>query len=180
MVIATPPCNTHSRAPCSNFDGPRPLRSVKIPTGFPWLEGVKLRKCQEANCFITKSIEALLSAHSAGAFTLMEHPEDLGTLNNGGTPCAIWSREDLLQMAKSTGAFTAAIYQCAFGRDSPKPTRLLGTLPGLQSLPCKGWPRKDSKGFYLGPLPRGCGHRHSAKLIGKTDLGGFKTSGSAA
>ena len=156
------------------------MRSSKWPDGFPWLEGSQREKCAQANVFIERSVQALEAADMADAYTLMEHPEDLGTLHNGGNPCAIWSRDDVMQMAKSTKAVTAAIHQCAFGKDSPKPTRLLGTLPGLRGLPHRGWPRKDRQGFYLGPLPRDCGHRHKAKLIGRNEHGHFRTHGSAA
>ena len=40
VLIITPPCNTHSRARHSwrRSPGPRPLRNVHWPYGFPWLE----------------------------------------------------------------------------------------------------------------------------------------------
>ena len=39
IVIATPPCNTWSRAVWANTLGPKPCRSRSHPWGFPWLEG---------------------------------------------------------------------------------------------------------------------------------------------
>ena len=65
--------------------------------------------------------------------------------------------------------------------------------PGPKPVRNRTWPRGfpwlsgrdrvavdfDKSGFYLGPLPRDCGHTHSEKLIGKSDKG-WKTSPSAA
>ena len=49
FVIASPPCNTWSRACWANSQGPRPLRPKTHPLGFPWLEGDKKDKADTSN-----------------------------------------------------------------------------------------------------------------------------------
>ena len=151
VVLVTPPCNTHSRAVWANSDGPKPVRSRVHPLGFPWLQGKQLAKCGMANLFMEKSIEASLVAHSAGAVFLWEHPEDLGVTGNGGNPASVWALEELIAMARSTSSATCAIHQCKYGLDAAKPTRLLGTLPGLKAQPFQGWPQFTKTGHYKGP-----------------------------
>ena len=46
VVIATPPCNTHSRARNANRAGPPPLRSRAHPYGYPWLSGSQLQEVE--------------------------------------------------------------------------------------------------------------------------------------
>ena len=77
------------------------------------------------------------------------------------------------------GVITFAIHQCMFGGQTPKPTRFMTSLSVDDQRCFFRLPRFDKSGFYLGPLPRDCGHTHSEKLIGKSDKG-WKTSPSAA
>ena len=76
-VIATPPCNTHSRAPWSNRNGPRPIRDFHFPNGFPWLEGWQLQKAEPANMLVDKTLEVLelAAGQPKNPACLMEHPE---------------------------------------------------------------------------------------------------------
>ena len=153
VLVITPPCNTWSRLPWSSSPGPKPLRSRRHPWGFPWLTGPALAKCTLGNSFVKQTFEAVLAAHGAGTKFLVEHPEDLGLTSAGGEPASIWMLEELLAIHTSTGAQTAALFQCSFGADYGKPTRLWSTLPQLAELPHAGWPRFDAKGHYRGPLP---------------------------
>eukprot|EP00972_Heterocapsa_arctica_P090361 13329281-Heterocapsa_arctica.AAC.1 len=38
IIIVAPPCNTFTRAVFANNLGPRPVRDLAWPDGFPWLE----------------------------------------------------------------------------------------------------------------------------------------------
>ena len=180
VVIATPPCNTHSRVVWANSAGPRPLRSRKWPQGFPWLEGANLKKCRLANLLVDRSIEICSLAASVGSFYLLEHPEDLGKTAQGGDPTSIWALEEMFQLQQSTGATSIGLFQCEFGLDAQKPTRLMGTLPMLATRPHRSWPKFSKSGHYQGPLPPGCGHRHKRPMTGRADSGEFHTSSTAA
>ena len=59
VVFATPPCNTHSRAPWSNQWGPVPIRNALYPLGFPWLSSALARKAEAANSLVTFSIDCM-------------------------------------------------------------------------------------------------------------------------
>ena len=125
VLVITPSCNTWSRLPWSSSPGPKPLRSRRHPWGFPWLTGPALAKCTLGNSFVKQTFEAVLAPHGAGTKFLVEHPEDLGLTSTGGEPASIWMLEELLAIHTSTGAQTAALFQCSFGADYGKPTRLL-------------------------------------------------------
>ena len=185
VIVATPPCNTHSRAPWANNDGPKPLRSRQYPTGFPWLEGAKRAKCELANLLVERSVGGALAGSRSPAKTLwlLEHPEDLGCTKDGGNPASMWQLDITQHLVKETGATQGALLQCRFtGKaGTRKPTRLAGTLKGLDSILYVGAPVFDKRGKYKGPLPPHCGHFHNTPLIGRKTKGiGFKTGDRAA
>jgi hypothetical protein len=64
--------------------------------------------------------------------------------------------------------------------DRKKPTRLLTDILTFKDFGHPGWPKFDARGFYLGPLPRVCGHNHRQAMIGRGKDGGFNTSPTAA
>ena len=49
IVLASPPCNTHSRVVWANALGPAPVRSREYPMGFPWMRPALKRKAEDAN-----------------------------------------------------------------------------------------------------------------------------------
>ena len=118
------------------------------------------------------------AVHRGLAVCLWEHPEDLGRARNG-TPASVWQLEALRKVAKKRGMDTIAFHQCTYGADYPKPTRFLSDARGLLQLGFGGWPTFNKDLYYLGPLPRTCGHSHQP-LIGAEDGGGFKTGPTAA
>ena len=183
-LVITPPCNTHSRARNAASPGPRPLRSKKFPWGFPWLTGKLLEECEMANGFIRQTLEACHIAHLHNVSFLVEHPEDLGSTPAGDQPASIWSLHEMFELAVSTKASTVALHQCHLGAASSKPTRLLSTLdlnnPNLGPPLSRGWPQFSNAGFYKGPLPRHCGHRHKPLLGRSGPSGKFRTSAAAA
>eukprot|EP00974_Lingulodinium_polyedra_P045392 4352070-Lingulodinium_polyedra.AAC.1 len=67
FLIASPPCNTFSRACWANCAGPRPVRSRAHPLGFPWLEGRAREKAEQGNKLLEVTLEAILAAHRGGA-----------------------------------------------------------------------------------------------------------------
>lgn len=179
ILIVSPPCNTFSRArfQWQRHPGPRPLRNVNWPKGFPWLSAKNKSIVEEANSFILRCVEACIQCHSFGGKFLWEHPEDLGSVN-GEFPASIWQWSEVRDLLVRTNATTFAIQQCLFGASTPKPTRFLTTLPISDSRCHFGWPQ-FSGNSYVGPLPKSCGHIHDRKLIGQTD-GKWNTGPSAA
>ena len=133
-----------------------------------------------ATHFVRLTHEAFRLCASLGIATLCEHPEDLGTTPSGGTPSSIWALPETFAVSSEIGGSSAALYQCAFGTDYAKPTRLWGTLKRISSLPHCQWPSFSQHGKYLGPLPPSCGHRHATKLVGRHPDGSFNTSSTAA
>ena len=197
-VVMSPPCGTWSRAPWANQFGPRPLRSFGEPWGFPWLEGARLKKVASSNIFIRFCMEILMLLEKTEfviAF-LLEHPENLGAvasyrrkaqrqwfqmIHKAVRPASIWQLQELQALAQHEAVFTRVFHQCALGASSPKPTRILTTLPALSTLGFQGWPVFSQQGFYQGPLPRtcSCGRPHS-QLIAKDLEGNFNTTAAAA
>ena len=112
---------------------------------------------------------------------ILEHPEDLGVTPRG-FPASIWQPEVGMREAfGDTPSISVAGHQCQFpGVDRSKPTRLYSDILTLADFGRVGWPTLDTRGNYLGPLPRHCGHRHREKMIGRTKEGGFNTSPTAA
>ena len=197
-VLMSPPCGTWSRAPWANQFGPRPLRSSSHPWGFPWLEGARLQKVANSNCFIRFCLEVLevIRVETTNVKFWWEHPEDLGMVTTYRRrartmwfrkmhaqvrPASIWQLDSLRQFQSIPGAFSRAFHQCRFGADSPKPTRIYTNLTAFSSLGFPGWPLLDQQGFYQGPLPRGCGcGQHHKQLIAKNAKGDFLTTEAAA
>ena len=179
ILLVSPPCNTFSRARFQwlRHPGPRPLRNINWPKGFPWLNSKNRAVVDEANNFIFRCVDACIQCHSSGGKFLWEHPEDLGEVQ-GEHPASIWQWPELRDLLAQTNASTFAIQQCRFGADTPKPTRLLTTLFTDDSRCHFGWPQ-FLNGAYVGPLPKSCGHVHERKLIGQTD-GKWNTGPSAA
>ena len=99
---------------------------------------------------------------------------------SGGTPSSIWALPETFAVNAEIGGASAAFYQCSLGTDFPKPTRIWGTIRGIQDMPHHTWPTFGRAGKYLGPLPASCGHRHSTKLVGRLPDGSFRTANTAA
>ncbi len=179
ILIVSPPCNTFSRARFQwlRHPGPRPLRNVNWPKGFPWLSSKNKAVVEEANSFIFRCISACLLCYQCGGKYFWEHPEDLGEVHSEH-PASIWQWPEIRALLVQTNATTFAIQQCHFGADTPKPTRFLTTLFTDDHRCYFGWPR-FSASAYCGPLPKSCGHVHQQKLIGQQD-GKWKTGPSAA
>ena len=98
-----------------------------------------------------------------------------------GEPASIWQLPQLRKAFGDTPCVTVAGHQCQFpGVDRAKPTRLFSDIASMANFGHVGWPRFDSRGYYLGPLPRSCGHKHRERMIGRRSDGGFNTSPTAA
>ena len=179
-VIVSLPCNTFSRARFQHIlhPGPKPLRTRAWPKGFPWLSNTHKSLVAEANFFVEKCLEACECAAGSNGFFILEHPEDLGTVQ-GEQPGSIWQWQEVLDLIPKFSATCFAIHQCQFGALTPKPTRLLTNMKVADSRCFCSLPKFDKLGFYKGPLPRKCGHLHKHKLIGKTGSK-WNTSPSAA
>ena len=90
---------------------------------------------------------------------ILEHPKDLGRMA-AGQPASIWQPDVGLREAfADVPCVAVAGHQCQFpGIDRKKPTRLYSDILSMADFGYVGWPRFDTRGFYLGPLPKLCGH----------------------
>ena len=78
FILAAPPCNTFSRAVFANRNGPRPVRDLQWPDGFPWLEPHRRQDAEQGTKLVRLSLKALeLAAATGHTRGLLEHPEDL-------------------------------------------------------------------------------------------------------
>ena len=180
VLIASPPCNTFSRAR-GNSDGPAPLRSSDRQYGFPWLEGNAASRIREANQLVDRTVAAIICGRESSSKTqfLLEHPEHLGRSKSGYNPASIWkwpSVEALL----AKGVWQGALFQCSFGANYAAPTRIMTSLSATAKLKAAAGPiNLTETDEYAGPLASWCGHRHPP-LMGKTAQGTFKTAMKAA
>ena len=147
IVLCTPPCHTHSRSRNSyrSSPGPRPVRSLEYPYGFPWLTGKNLAACTLANTLIDKTVQSLSMAFRAGSFFLCEHPEDLGVAANSENPASIWQLDVFHELLAESSASTWALFQCVFNANTSKPTRMFSNLLKAKDQPFQGWPYFDAQ-----------------------------------
>ena len=126
--------------------GPRPVRTKAWPRGFPWLGNANKQKVAEANFFVDKCIEACERAANSNGFFILEHPEDLGVVDDEH-PGSIWQWQEILELIPKCNACCFAIHQCRFGAITPKPTRLLTNLHVSDSRCHMSLPKFDRLGF---------------------------------
>jgi len=186
-LIASPPCDTSSRARYANFNGPRPLRSKVHPRGFPWLRGEKKRKVQLANTLMDFTWKAMITqAKNVPGTVLTEFPEDLGKVQSGPmqgqSPSSLWQDGKFQEFMGLPGTSTMGLHQSDFGAPYLKPTRI--TMKGAPSGSKRVYPGPpvfSADNNYLGPIPK-----VSAKDLGLTTLArqandtNFRTTGTAA
>ena len=185
FIILAPPCNTFSRARHNQrHPGPKPLRLLQYPRGFPWLKGSDHQKISLANLLVDRSFQLCKLCVERQIGFLLEHPEQLG-LAQGTIPAAIWNFSQFSELEESGQITQAGIFQCVFGAPTSKPTRLATSAKeAFEASPFAtflGPHVLDADGRYLGPLPGQCPHKgHDLKLIGKDSQGNWNTGPSAA
>ena len=182
-LLASPPCDSFTRAKMANCNGPRPVRDFDNPRGLPHLTWAEKRTVMLANSLVDFTLE-LFELHCRGdlSVAVLEHPEDLGAVTHGPfyqcRPASIWQFPALLNVLKLPGVITVGLRQCDFGTPYVKPTRLLLKVFANKSpLFFEGLPSLDSMGFYQGPIPRSKGHTSLVRRRGDV---GFRTTGTAA
>ena len=181
VILATPPCNTFSRARRSHRSqwGPPPIRDFVHPLGFPWLSNANKYKADCGNVFVDRTWDLFEFAVDNSIRFLGEHPEDLGTASTG-RPASIWQSERFQALLLRPNVRTFAFFQCEFGGETSKPTRFVTDLDFESSALHFGPPNIDATGQYHGPLPLSCPHgRNHPQLIGTTTDGTWRTSPSA-
>jgi hypothetical protein len=144
------------------------------------------RRADAGNDFVHFSIAGIEAAQRAkrnghNVACLLEHPEDLGRCHRG-EPASIWQPEVGVRKAfGNSRAVSVAGHQCQFpDTDRKKPTRLWSDIDDIKDFGFVGWPCFDAAGYYIGPLPHDCGHRHKQPMIGRGKSGGFNTAPTAA
>lgn len=112
FIILAPPCNTFSRARHNRqVAGPRPLRLLEYPRGFPWLKQSDTQKVEEANLLVDRSFLVCHKCVELDVGFLLEHPEQLGTAK-GLIPAAIWNFQQFLDLEATQAISQAGIFQC--------------------------------------------------------------------
>ena len=169
-VWASPPCSTWSRARGATPHGPQPLRSRKFPWGFPWLRRKQREEAEKANSLVTFSLAVLETVAAANrdghhVQATVEHPEDLGNTGRH-MPASIWQLPRLRLLIESGAFSTTALFMCAFGGPTRKPTRLVSNVASLVERGYQGPATFDTAGAYTGPLPTACGHDHPPRTMG--------------
>ena len=182
-LMVSPPYNTWSRAVWANTLGPRPIRNSLHPLEFPWLSHSNKVKADNANMLVSFAVAVLEAAARArdrghNVVAMLEHPEDLGQAHRGH-PASIWQLPQVRSLRR-LGFKSVALFQCSFGTDYSEPTRLLSNATNAKSLGWEGWPVKDFRWKYLGPLPIQCGHRHLHRLVRRPGDTSLATSPIAA
>eukprot|EP00438_Fugacium_kawagutii_P005911 Skav229261 [mRNA] locus=scaffold952:21426:24141:- [translate_table: standard] len=179
-VFMSPPCNTWSRAPHSNPWGPKPVRNKANPRGFPWAEGKFKELAELGNILVDVCFTICALQCQKFVVMLWEHPEDLGaSIDIHGRmvfPASIWQLPEFFKLLK-LGWSTVAFFQCKFGVDRLKPTRLLANFSDVQALGFPGPPVMDALEMYMGPLPPTCSHGGHPPLIKKRQSDPFHTTG---
>ncbi len=185
-VFMSPPCNTWSRAVHSNKWGPRPLRNAQWPRGFPWLTGKFKDQAELGNLLVEvciKICQEISELKHLFVLVVWEHPEDLGaSFDEAGRPvfpASVWQLPEVQRLWNLPQWFTVAFFQCDFGIDRLKPTRLLSNVAQLASWGSLGPPTFDDSGFYLGPLPQTCVHGGHPPLIKQSQDEPFRTTGTS-
>ena len=154
IVVASPPCNTFSRALFHDAAGPRPLRSRSHSRGKPDLHGADLQKVGGANALCEFSIGALAAQVKRSGLALLEFPEDLGDAPMG-RPASLWQWETMRALA-DLGLTRGATHQCEWAPvDYSKPTGLITNVHSLIS----------NENFHIGwPIFKPANDEGSGKL----------------
>ena len=178
-IILSPPCSTFSRAPWSNRQGPRPVRSFVHHRGLRRLTWSERKKADWGNTLMDFTYELIQTAiNKEVRFILFENPEDLGALQQGPyegqRPASMWQDEKFLALLQTGQIDTVAFYQQDFGTEYLKPTRLMLRGFTLHEAFAEGTPQFDDQGFYQGPLQKRQATNH---LIGQANSK-FNTTGS--
>ena len=97
------------------------------PWGYPWLEGPRKTKVEEANLLMMRTIAAVEAAGMSDTPLAFEFPEDLGK-HLGETPASPWRLPEVSKVAENINARRVAIHQRDYGTPYLKPTGFLLTL----------------------------------------------------
>ena len=181
-LLASPPCDTFTRAKMANFLGPPPARDFHSPRGFAYLSWSSRRSVVLANALVDFTFEILeMHCEIEGSLAILEHPEDLGAMTSGPylgvRPASIWQFPGFSRLIKIRGVRTVGVRQSDFGTEYIKPTRLVLKVKGpLPALFFEGAPVFNNAGNYIGPIPRAYGKVSLARRKGDKS---FRTTGTA-
>ncbi|CAE8719608.1 unnamed protein product [Polarella glacialis] len=191
-VLMSPPCNSWTRVLFANRRGPSPVRSAQHPWGFPWLKKADKLRAELGNCFVKHCLAILKICRDAVSVqtgrrvrVFWEHPEDLGALWSETVvvqPASVWQLPEMREeITEAHRCWTMAFWQCYFGANYAKPTRVVTDIPGLRGWGPEEWPQMDARGWYHGPLPRKCGHSDHVTLAKQSPgEASYRTTGIAA
>ena len=155
------------------------MRSKKFPRGLPWVKGRAAEGLKLGNLLADFSLRALHAQFQRNddAAGLLEHPEDLGTVESGEWPGSIWHFDTTQALLELPRVQWGGLAQADFGAPYPKPTRFLGRMLTFDTVVNVGPPTHDGNGRYTGPIPKSS---KPARKLGRTAADEFNTAKSAA
>ena len=179
ILLLAPGFATWSRMPALNSRGPRAIRSVTWPWGYPWLTVHQKEKCEADNAELIKMFTILsrfLKQPTAVTPTCVyAETEDLGK-TGPIHPASCWRLRGAHRIAREHGLLRSAIFQCCLGHNRAQPTGLLHSDFISSQFTQRGWPKLDSGKKYAGPLAKRCSCRRKCILQRGVRQRSFNTS----
>ena len=147
FVFLGTPCTTFSRAR-TGPPGPRPLRSVEFPYGFPkaQLKEREQKEVAQGTYFALQSLEACKICHQSSVGFGLESPKPTSGV------VSIFTLPEGVEVARLPNVNYTEFDQCTLGAETAKPTRIMFwgiDLSGLQSVcnhPKQWWTYRDWSG----------------------------------
>jgi len=167
------PCETFSHARQVQ-PGPPPLRSVEHPRGIPTLSGKLKEQVRLGNLFVCRTAEACTIIHGVGGGFAIENPR------RWGSEPSLFAMDEIVELARVSGAESVDLDQCCYGAVATKPTTLLfkGVNFADMARRCSHPPQKWTKPYgaeYWAPHESLVGRRREDGQWATKALGAYPT-----
>ena len=170
--VAGPPCESWSISRWhedEGYSGPKPVRDGNEPNRLIWALAVlrlrDLRQLDVANELLLYTCLLYVAQQWTGGCAILEHPQ-LPEPRDQQQPASIWLLPLLRYIQKCPQTHAINIKQGFWGAESPKPTRLLISIPGTTAQEIHQWLDEERTTRTL-PKPI---------QMGKTGAGPYRTA----
>lgn len=144
-TISGPPCESWSIARWhedEGYQGPKPIRNGDDINTQVWAKSPlrirDLRQLDVANQLLLFACLLFLIQILTKGCAILEHPQ-LPEKRNGQQPASIWKLGIITFLLNLPDVYALDIKQGYWGAASPKPTRLMVTMPGVQEADLYRW-----------------------------------------
>ena len=144
-TISGPPCESWSIARWhanEGYQGPKPIRDGDDINRQVWAKSPlrirDLRQLDVANQLLLFACLLFLIQILTRGCAILEHPQ-LPEKRNGQQPASIWKLGIMTFLLNLPDAYALDIKQGYWGAASPKPTRLMVTMPGVREADLYRW-----------------------------------------